>query len=373
MKILKKIKGFFRNCFPVVPRIFFALGLISAVLYIMFIYNTSFADFFNDTVSRYLRIAFAKVTSVLPFSLAEAIIFTIPVTAFLFLRCIFRHMDSHPHGFGRSVVSLLSVVALLFSVFTFNVAAGYRTTTLDVKLGYVTGEVSVEDLKETAEYTVERLNALADSIAFTPGGSVRSYTHSETVSKITESYDKLSEKYSFITSFKAPVKRLAISPLMTYTHVSGIYTFFTGEANLNTNYPEYVNVFTIAHEMAHQRGIARENEANFIAYLICTESDDVYMQYSGYLNMFEYLDEALYKVLSVEERNKLYEKLDPRIYNDIVSYIKFFEKYSDSTASHVTGTVNNIYLQSQGTPGLQSYGMVVDLAVEHYKAMRSEP
>ena len=366
MKILKKIKGFIDNYFPIVPRIFFILGLLSAVLYIIFIYNTSFADFFNENISQLFRTVFAKITSVLPFSLAEAIIFTMPVTAFLFLRCIFRHMDSHPHGFGRSVVSLISVVALLFSVFTLNVASGYRSTTLDDKLGYVTGNVSVEELVSTTEYTVDKLNSLADSVNFTANGSIRSYTHGDTVKKAYMSYNKLSEKYGFINNFSAPVKRLAVSPLMTYTHISGIYTFFTGEANLNTNYPEYINVFTVAHEMAHQRGIARENEANFIAYLVCTESDDVYMQYSGHLNMFEYLVSALYKV-SPKDANKMYSKLDNRVYRELVSYGEFFEKYNDSTASEVAGTVNDIYLQSQGTPGTQSYGMVVDLAVEHLK------
>lgn len=371
MKILKKIKGFFDNYFPVVPRIFFTLGLISVVLYIIFIYSTPAADFFNENVSQFFRIILAKITSVFPFSLSEAIVFTLPVVVYLSVRYVFDYMDTHSHGFGRSVVSLISVLALLFSIFTLNIAPGYRATTLDEKLGYETGDVSVEELKEVAEYTVEKLNALADSIEFAPNGSYRSYTHSDTVAKAHDSYDKLEKKYGFITNFKAPVKRLAISPLMTYTHISGVYTFFTGEANLNTNYPEYINVFTVAHEMAHQRGIARENEANFLAYLVCTESDDVYMQYSGHLNMFEYLVSALNKVDS-KTAGTLYSKLDRRVYYELVNYSEFFGKYNDSAASEVAGTVNDLYLQSQGTPGTRSYGMVVDLAVEHYFALKAE-
>ena len=371
MKILKKIKGFFDNYFPVVTRIFFSLGLLSAVMYIIFIYNTAVADFFNENVSQLFRTALAKITSFLPFSLAEAVVLTLPVWVYLSIRAVFNYMDTRPNGFGRSVVSLLSVIALLFSVFTFNIAAGYRATTLDVKLGYETGDVSVDELKEVAEYTVEKLNSLADGIDYAPNGSYRAYTHADTVEKALLSYDKLEEKYGFITNFKAPVKRLAISPLMTYTHISGVYTFFTGEANLNTNYPEYVNVFTVAHEMAHQRGIARENEANFIAYLVCTESDDAYMQYSGHLNMFEYLVSALSKA-DPKEASALYSKLDRSVYYELVNYSDFFVKYDDSTASEVAGTVNDIYLQSQGTPGTQSYGMVVDLAVEHYFAAKTE-
>ena len=44
-------------------------------------------------------------------------------------------------------------------------------------------------------------------------------------------------------------------------------------------------------------------------------------------------------------------------------------KYKESTASKVSGTVNNSYLQSQGeSAGLRSYGMVVDLAVAYFRA-----
>jgi hypothetical protein len=35
--------------------------------------------------------------------------------------------------------------------------------------------------------------------------------------------------------------------------------------------------------------------------------------------------------------------------------------------SQVSGSINNSYLQSQGTPGTKSYGMVVDLAVAYFK------
>ncbi|MBQ5354550.1 MAG: DUF3810 family protein, partial [Clostridia bacterium] len=124
-------------------------------------------------------------------------------------------------------------------------------------------------------------------------GSVRPYSHKETVRLCLDSYASLTDRWDFLSKLDAPVKELVSSPLMTYTHISGMYTFFTGEANLNTNYPYFVNVYTTAHEMAHQRGIARENEANFMAFLVCINSPDPYMKYAGYLNFYEYLISAL--------------------------------------------------------------------------------
>ncbi len=351
--------------FPIVSLVFFAVGVVSAGLYAGFVLSVPFADFFNENVSPIFRFILAKLTYIFPFSVAEAVLLTLPVTLFLLLRAIFAYMDREEHGFTRSAVTLLSTAFLLFSVFVFTFAAGYRGSTLDKKLGFEVGAVTPEALEETAYYVTDKLNYAAESVTFCEdGSSIRGYTHAETVERATASYEKLCHKYDFITTFKAPVKRLAVSPVMTYTHISGVYSFFTGEANLNTNYPEFVNVFTIAHEMAHQRGISRENEANFVAYLICIDSDDPYMQYAGYLNMFEYLVAAVPR----DTAKELYSALRPEVLEELRAYSRFFDKYRDSTASEVSGTVNNVYLQSQGTPGTKSYGMVVDLAVDYHKA-----
>jgi len=366
-RALKKISEYI----PPAAAVFLLIGAVCAVLYVSFINDPVFADFFNENISSVMRLIFAKLTYIFPFSVAEAVVLASPVLVFFLLRGVFSYMDSHEHGFSRSFTTLTGVLALALSLFVLNFGAGYRGLPLDEKLGYDTGNVSVDELCDTAMYVTDKLNSLADSVRFTDTGSVRGYSHDDTVEKAYESYEKLCEQYDFIGNFKAPVKRLAVSKYMTYTHISGIYTFFTGEANLNYNYPEFVNVFTIAHEMAHQRGIARENEANFVAYLVCIGSDDPYMQYSGYLNMFEYLVAAIPSSES-DRVTEIYSKLDGRVYFELVKYSEFFDKYRDSTASDVSGAINDGYLQSQGTPGTKSYGMVVDLAVAYHKEAIAE-
>ena len=119
-----------------------------------------------------------------------------------------------------------------------------------------------------------------------------------------------------------------LSELMSYTHITGVYTFFTGEANINVAFPDYTIPYTAAHELAHQRGIAREDEANFVAFLVCNESDDPYIRYSAYLNLYEYVASSLYSA-------------DPELYFDVrytipldirremAAYSDFFEKYRD--------------------------------------------
>ena len=209
------------------------------------------------------------------------------------------------------------------------------------------------------------LNSMVDEISYLEDGfSEMPYTVSQMNGKLIEAYEKVCEKYGFIQSLHSRVKPVMLSEAMSYTHITGVYTYFTGEANLNVNFPDYTLPYTAAHELAHQRGIAREDEANFIAFLVCNESDDPYIRYSGYLNLYEYVASALRS--NTEAYKRVRASLDSNITGEMRAYSAFFDKYRHSTAGKVSETVNNTYLQVQGTVGTKSYGMVVDLAVAYF-------
>jgi hypothetical protein len=144
-----------------------------------------------------------------------------------------------------------------------------------------------------------------------------------------------------------------LSEAMSYTHITGVYTFFTGEANINVAFPDYTVPFTAAHELSHQRGIARENEANFMAFLVCIRSEDSYIRYSAYLNLYEYVLSALgsaHSGLYV----RAYSRLADCVKGEMAAYSRFYDKYRDSTASEISGAVNNTFLIIHGTEGTKS-------------------
>jgi hypothetical protein len=155
---------------------------------------------------------------------------------------------------------------------------------------------------------------------------------------------------------------------MSYMHITGVYSFFTGEANVNVNFPDYTIPYTAAHELAHQRGIAREDEANFIAYLVCISSDDAYIRYSGYLNLYEYVASALYRA-DPDLYFDLRDQLPSAVRYELIAYSEFFDQFRDSTVGEISNAVNDLYLKGNGTEGTQSYGLVVDLAVAYDKKM----
>ncbi len=370
------IKRTFRRIHRYLPGVclpIWLLTLAAIVCQILFVCNGSFADGFNETISVFCRSVTARLTGWVPFSVAETIILSLPVTVPLLVVFCIRKASRGKRYMIRVLCGLLAVVAVLYTLFVATFAAGYRGTTLDKKLGLERKEVSAVQLYETAMIVINRLNLLAEAVNYGEGvGSINPYSHEKTVTLCLDSYEKLAGRYDFLPVLDAPVKQITSSSLMTYTHISGMYTYFTWEANLNTNYPDFVNVYTTAHEMAHQRGIARENEANFLAYLVCIGSDDLFMQYCGYLNMYEYLASPLY-MSSPELYQKAVGSLSMKVRYDLQCYSEFFDKYRDNVVAEVSDAVNNTYLVLQGTmEGTRSYGMVVDLAVAYHLGMEAE-
>lgn len=346
-----------------------SLGLLlfSAILYVIICLSPTFADFFNKNISGVFRFLLAQITNILPFSLAESVLLLIPVILFVAIRYVWKYRCNTHRSTIVTIVCIFSIASLFISSFVLVFSAGYRGTKLDDKLGIQSEPVSANDLYNSALYLSGEINKLVPEVEYGEDGfSIMPYSIAEMNNKLLDAYKSFSAKHSFINTFHSRLKPVLLSEGMSYAHITGIYTFFTGESNINVGFPDYTIPFTAAHELAHQRGIAREDEANMIAFLVCMESDDTYIRYCAYVNMYEYVANALYSA-----DKKLFRKadatLDTSVYNEQVAYSQFFKKYQKSVTSQISGTVNDIYLQSQGTVGRKSYGMVVDLTVAYLK------
>lgn len=353
---------------PLFSWVLFGIAALSLVIMIIYSLWEGFADFFNRYPAAFLRGAFAQISGILPCSIAEAFIIFSPFLLVAIIIYANKHFVDSWRSVGKFLIITLSVASLFFSTFALNFGAGYHTSSVDKLLELDRRDVSAEELRETAEILVEEINKYAGKLSVKQSGSsVMPYGYRALSRKLVEAYDKVCDEHAFISRFPSQVKPVMLSEPWTYTHISGVYTYFSGEANINTNFPDYTLPYTAAHEMAHQRGIAREDEANFIAFLVCAASEDEYIRYSGYLNLYEYVANALYSA-DKDAYAEVRAKLDPAARKEMSAYSAFFDKYRENVAAEVTGAVNNAYLTIQGTPGTKSYGMVVDLAVAYYRA-----
>ncbi len=371
MKIPKKIL-LPEEKIPIWSFVLLGVFLLSLVLLLIAKGSPVFAEFFNQNISSVFRVFLAAITNLLPFSFAEFLILMIPVFLVLIISYAIRRKSKNWKCVLSYTVSLLSAVSLIFSLFVWVYGMGYHTPELDERLSLANEAVSADELAETAEKLIKDMEDCLLFINYeNNGASVMPYSLSEMNDKLMAAYKEISKEYDFIQSHRSKIKPVLLSVPMSYAHFTGFYTFFTGEANLNVDFPDYTLPFTAAHEFAHGRGISRENEANFIAFLVCMESKDYYIRYCGLLNMYEYIAAALYEA-DTEEEKPLYRKttalLDERVVGELKAYSNFFEKYRDSKISEISGAMNDSFLKANGTEaGEKSYGLVVNLTVSYYK------
>ena len=367
--LIKRIKasGFFG---PGTSAVFILFGL-SVLVYILSRFISAFAEFWTRYPAQGIRFLLAKATGWIPFSLAEAVLLCVPFAAVGYIVCsaVSTRRDGSTKNYNRWLRPVVCLILAVGITFFMGFGPAYNRTTLAENLGLESVPVSGQELYDTASAVVEELEPILGDIVFDPdGASVMPYGYDELVEKVNAAYEKYAAGADYVSHFYSRPKPIALSEPMTYTHIAGVYTFMTGESNINTNYPDFLNPYTMAHEMSHQRGIAREDEANFAAFLVCRESDDVYVRYCAYANLLNYLTASLRSADKELYNDFIRGRMPSQVQGEFVAYSRFFDKYRESVASKVTGAVNDTYLKSQNQKaGSKSYGLVVDLAVAYYK------
>ncbi len=362
---MRKKKDFERM--PRWSLLLFGVAALALVILIVAVISEGFAEWYNTTVGAFFRTVLAHLTSWIPFSLAEIAIYCIPAVIVLIAVYGYRRRCDTWRTTLVYLGSIVSVFSLLFSLFAFGFGVGYQTATLDKKIGLAPAEITADTLRGTAEALITQVNALCDGITYGEDGfSVMPYDLTGLNEALLAAYEPVCDTYPFIQRMSSRLKPVLASRAMSYTHITGVYTYFTGEANLNVHFPDYSLCYTAAHELAHQRGIARENEANFVAFLVCSGSSDTYLRYCGYLNLLEYVMNALYEA-DAQAYREVMKTLDARVLAEWSAFDDFFDAYRHSFISDVSGAVNDTYLKLNGNEaGGESYGLVVELAVAYF-------
>ena len=333
------------------------------LIYLLCDKSTLIADFFNSTLCHEFRRLMASFGDLFPFSLIEAIVLSLPI---ILAAVIVRSVRAFSEGRGlRFIINILAVMLFIYSGHLVALGIGYKTTPISERMEISEVEVNEESLAEVMEMLRDEVNELAPLVSRDASGVFESgYDFDDLSQIICSSYEDFYEKYGFPESFSSQVKGVYHGSLMSYLEITGIYTYITGEANVNTAFPDYDIIFTSAHELSHQRGIMRENEANFAAYVVCSASDDINLRYSVALTMYEYISNALYRT-NAERYRVIAASLSELAKTDIRASYAVVDKYSDTFIGRLSNRVNDIFLKSNGTAGVVTYSRVVELVVAY--------
>ena len=352
-----------------VPLSFVICLLIAVLSYLVLIicnHSYAFADFIRGSIVLALRQIMAFVTYIFPFSLFEILlILAIPIVVLLIVWFVKKCTDNVERV--RSCFRILSVALIALTLYIYLLGVSYHVTPLNEELGISDGsDMSDDELYQTLIVIQEELNSLGEQLDIEDGQTHSPHNLRSLSRIIRQSYRSLADEYEFLVPVLTVAKPIMFSGIMSDMGITGVNSFITGEANINMAFPDYYLPFTVAHEFAHQHGIARENEANFIAFLICAKSDDIYVRYSGYLNMYEYLASALYS-----RDKELYREVSSMLCGaakaDITAAYDHAREHMQSPLYKLMDYFNNFYLKANGTEGVISYSYVVRLCVAYYR------
>jgi Protein of unknown function (DUF3810) len=277
-------------------------------------------------------------------------------------RALFRRQvnrNSFVAGIARWTNRLL-VIYILFNVLW---GMNYNRKGIADQLQLKLEKYRAEDVKAINEILVARTNACKEVLIrkdFKYPSNRQLFANVDTV------YRDAQAVYPFLAHQPLSLKPSMWGWLGNYLGFTGYYNPFTGEAQVNTLVPKFLQSFTTCHEVAHQLGYAREMEANFVGYLAATASNDTSVLYSVYLDLFMYSNRNLYGTDSTAAREYSKQLSEP-VKQDLKEWRAFNRKHK-SPLEPVFKWVYGIYLERNQQPqGVLSYDEVTGFIIAYHK------
>ena len=317
---------------------------------------------------------YSRLTGLLPFSLAEMLIY-ITVIFIMFYIVIFvvnviKKQDKKKYLI-KVLWNIISVASVLITMYMMLCGVYYSRRGINEYMGFEVRDYDADDLYETSVYLVGEINKIYDKVDISKN-IILTELSKETV-RIYKDFSKKHKEFNF--SYGRP-KTILLSRQLSYTGIVGIFMPFTMEANINGDVELYTIPASMCHEMAHMYGFMREDEANYISYKVCIESDNVLFKLSGLMaellmcqNELFFMDIEKYDKVEamIPEKTKELSNTNDEYWNEIES------TDVGEVVTDVAQDVNDTYLKFNGEEdGIITYNQVVGLIVSDYLKQKND-
>ena len=265
----------------------------------------------------------------------------------------------------RRVMLLFNALLSLYAAFCLLWGVNFYADDFCRQSGVYPEPVTREELIAVTRYFAGETARCAGAVARDAHG-VYAVPRQESLRYAPSLYTAMYDEFPFLYIPVDPMpKGIFFSRVMSAMNVTGLYFPFTGESNLNMDFPAATFPATVAHELAHRRGIASEQQCNFLAVLASTRAENAAYQYSGWLLGYIHLSNALYTV-APEEWREIRASLPAPVEADLRAANEYWARY-EGVAARASGKAYDTMLKSYGDElGMRSYGAVVDLLVAYY-------
>ncbi|MBR4744145.1 MAG: DUF3810 domain-containing protein [Oscillospiraceae bacterium] len=335
-----------------------------AVFYIL-ASRTSVLAHVQRNFSRPVLDAMGRAFSTVPFSFMEFYIVLVCAAVLLFMVRLIRRLILGPGPRLLTVLKyflvLVCAAGVIWNGYCWLWNAGYYDESFAEQAELKADGAYPEELELASRRFLAMANRLAPLVPRDEDGNV-AFSLEDAMDVYPDLYDPLAEEFPCLSGQTTRPKGVIFSSVMSRMGFTGIFFPFSGETYINTHQPAWSIPNTVAHEIAHQRGVHLEAECNFLGIAACLESDDIRFQYSGYLCGLIHLTNALNKA-DPDARADILSGFCPELRTDWNYNARYWQEM-EGTVSKVSDKVYDAFLKVNTQPsGLKSYGECVDLLI----------
>ena len=225
----------------------------------------------------------------LPVSLGDLLygflVIVILYKTFILFRTLFRKQFTRQY-FTTGLQQILFFILFVYVFFNLFWGLNYNRKGIAKQLGLEVKQYTIQDLDTLTSVIQERVNYYAGMVTEAQRDTFdrkKTLFHSAVAA-----YKEAALQFPFLKYNHSSIKPSLFSYLGNYLGFQGYYNPFSGEAQVNTTVPRFLEPYVTAHEMAHQLGYAKENEANFVGFLACRSYNNNAFRYSTYYDMYNY-------------------------------------------------------------------------------------
>jgi hypothetical protein len=331
-------------------------------------------SFFPEAVEKYYSTGIYPVISIfprlvfgwIPFSVGDILYAAVLIYLLISLVRFFTHAfrrQLHRQYLLLCVKRCVSIGLWVYLAFNIFWGLNYDRLPIARQQHLETKPYTREELQSFIALLVIRINAI-DSAS---RESRKNLNSNDSIFKYSiKAYHSAARLHPGLSYTIPSVKYSFYGYLANYMGFSGYYNPFTCEAQVNTTIPRFVQPFTTCHEIGHQLGYAKEEEANFCGFLATKSSDDPAFRYSVYVDLYLYSASALYAMDSTAYI-PYRESLKPAVRQDLRDLKAFYMKY-ENPLEPIIHRIYGKYLKANRQPqGIYSYDEVVGLAIAYYR------
>lgn len=329
----------------IIKQLIFLGILISLIIVAILIKNNeSASDFYMHHIAQYYYLVMGNITSFIPFSLYEFFLIFLVIVAIILIVKIIKNLIKRDYITSLSkFIKIVNIAAFCIMFYSFVGSINYSRSNIDIPL--YEGEVDQTLIDDTINYYLNDYNLIASSLQRDDDGRVKiPYSFDELNSKIQNEFNKIDSNYLF--KYTPNVSKLTFSFIFTELHITGVTFLITGQSSINAEISDAEKPFVMAHEIAHMKGVGREDDANLVALYVTLNSEDPYIRYSAYQYSFLSLLD-IYRLTNYSLYRTTYSNLNPLIIKEYQLSNDFW--YKEHTLLQDIGNFfNNLFLKING-------------------------